>query len=156
MGRSIQRAEFLPQINEVQLSWKDTYTDTVFSSANYDYAMIAAPFSKVRSWRFPNTCELLERARMMILLKQYSIRSHAYGRDQGYAIHHCLQGKASSTFYNGLPLTNLRSHSNSLPASGSIMPTPSLAAVPPRQTSPVLEVSATLATNPTPPAQALC
>lgn len=56
MDRMIERAEFLPETNQVQLSWKDNFTDVAFQSATYDYAMIAAPFSKVRSWRFPNTC----------------------------------------------------------------------------------------------------
>ena len=56
MGRMIERAEFLPKTNQVQLSWKDNFTDVEFQNATYDYAMIAAPFSKVRSWRFPNTC----------------------------------------------------------------------------------------------------
>lgn len=57
MGRSIERAEFLPATNQVQLSWKDAYTDTTYSNATYDYAVVAAPFTKVRSWRFPNTRE---------------------------------------------------------------------------------------------------
>lgn len=59
MNRAIERAEFLPKTDQVQLSWKNSFTDTVFQNATYDYAMIAAPFSKVRSWRFPNTSVLL-------------------------------------------------------------------------------------------------
>ncbi|KAI4260206.1 MAG: hypothetical protein L6R42_004165 [Xanthoria sp. 1 TBL-2021] len=55
MGRSIERAQFLPETNQVQLSWKDNYTDVTFRNKTYDYAIIAVPFSKVRSWRFPNT-----------------------------------------------------------------------------------------------------
>ncbi|KAI4268495.1 MAG: hypothetical protein L6R38_007826 [Xanthoria sp. 2 TBL-2021] len=55
MGRSIERAQFLPETNQVQLSWKDNYTDVAFRNKTYDYAIIAVPFSKVRSWRFPNT-----------------------------------------------------------------------------------------------------
>ncbi|KAI4184327.1 MAG: hypothetical protein LQ348_004560 [Seirophora lacunosa] len=55
MGRSIERAEFLPASKQVQLSWKNSYTDTAFQNETYDYAIIAAPFSKVRSWRFPNS-----------------------------------------------------------------------------------------------------
>lgn len=156
MDRSIQRAEFLPKTNKVQLSWKNTYTDTEYSNATYDYAMIAAPFSKVRSWRFPNTREFPELASMMMLLKHCSVRPHAHGRDQEYALHHCLQGKASYTFHNGLPLTHRRSHSSSQLASGSIMPILSLAAAPHRQTSQASEASATLATNPTQRAQASC
>lgn len=57
MDRSIERAEFLPKNNQVRLSWKKNFTDIEFQSATYDYAMISAPFSKVRSWRFPNTCK---------------------------------------------------------------------------------------------------
>ncbi|KAL8887796.1 MAG: hypothetical protein Q9215_004681 [Flavoplaca cf. flavocitrina] len=55
MGRSIERAQFLPETNQVALSWKDNYTDIAFQNETYDYAIISAPFSKVRSWRFPNT-----------------------------------------------------------------------------------------------------
>ncbi|KAL8986866.1 MAG: hypothetical protein Q9177_003875, partial [Variospora cf. flavescens] len=55
MGRSIERAEYLPASNQVQLSWKNSYTDTTFQNKTYDYAIIGVPFSKVRSWRFPNT-----------------------------------------------------------------------------------------------------
>ncbi|KAL8932987.1 MAG: hypothetical protein Q9216_006576 [Gyalolechia sp. 2 TL-2023] len=55
MGRSIERAEFFPATNQVQLSWKNSYTDVAYQNKTYDYAIISAPFSKVRSWRFPNT-----------------------------------------------------------------------------------------------------
>lgn len=57
MDRMIERAEFLPKTNQVQLSWKNNFTDLKFKLATYDYAMVAVPFSKVRSWRFPNTCK---------------------------------------------------------------------------------------------------
>lgn len=57
MSRSIERAEFLPEASQVQLSWKNSFTDDDFQNASYDYAVIAVPFSKVRSWRFPNTCK---------------------------------------------------------------------------------------------------
>ena len=57
MGRSIEKAEFQPQTKQVVLSWKDTYTDIAYRNATYDYAMISAPFTKVRTWRFPNTGE---------------------------------------------------------------------------------------------------
>ena len=56
MNRMIERAEFLRKTNQVQLSWKNNFTDIALKNATYDYAMIAVPFSKVRSWRFPNTC----------------------------------------------------------------------------------------------------
>ncbi|KAL8734985.1 MAG: hypothetical protein Q9166_001110 [cf. Caloplaca sp. 2 TL-2023] len=55
MGRSIERAQSLPESNQVTLSWKDNYTDTTYRNKTYDYAIISAPFSKVRSWRFLNT-----------------------------------------------------------------------------------------------------
>lgn len=58
MDRSIERVEFLPQNSQVRLSWKNNLMDIAFQDATYDYAMIAVPFSKVRSWRFPNTCEM--------------------------------------------------------------------------------------------------
>lgn len=57
MGRSIERAQFVPETNRVQLSWKDKYRDIAFRNQSYDYAIIAVPFSKVRTWRFPNTSE---------------------------------------------------------------------------------------------------
>jgi len=156
MDRFIQRAEFLPKTNEVQLSWKNTFTDTVYSNATYDYVMVSAPFSKVRRWRFPNTCEFPKRVKTMILLNQHSVRPHTHGRNHGYAIHHCLQGKAIPTVHHGPPLTNHRSRSNSQLASGSITPTPSLAAVPHRQTSRASEASATPAITSTQRAQASC
>ncbi|KAL8995572.1 MAG: hypothetical protein Q9169_004714 [Polycauliona sp. 2 TL-2023] len=55
MGRPIERAQFLPEEKQVVLSWKDSYTDIAFRNKTYDYVVIAVPFSKVRSWRFPNT-----------------------------------------------------------------------------------------------------
>lgn len=55
MGRSIERAEYLPDSNQVSLSWKNAYTDSTYQNQTYDYAIVAAPFAKVRSWRFPNT-----------------------------------------------------------------------------------------------------
>ncbi|KAL8642000.1 MAG: hypothetical protein Q9228_001267 [Teloschistes exilis] len=55
MNRSIERAEFLPKSDQVRLSWKNSYTDLAYQNKTYDYAIIAAPFSKVRSWRFPKT-----------------------------------------------------------------------------------------------------
>lgn len=59
MNRSIERAEFLPELDQVRLSWKNSYTDLAYQNKTYDYAIIAAPFSKVRSWRFPNTSAFL-------------------------------------------------------------------------------------------------
>ncbi|KAI4186681.1 MAG: hypothetical protein L6R41_003325 [Letrouitia leprolyta] len=59
MGRSIERAEYLPDSDQVSLSWKNAYTDSNYQNQTYDYAIVAAPFAKVRSWRFPNTCERL-------------------------------------------------------------------------------------------------
>ncbi|KAL8790941.1 MAG: hypothetical protein Q9213_000366 [Squamulea squamosa] len=55
MGRAIERAEFLSDSDQVRLSWKEKYTDIAYKDKTYDYAIISAPFSKVRSWRFPNT-----------------------------------------------------------------------------------------------------
>lgn len=57
MDRSIERAEFLSSSNEIRLSWKKSFADMEFQSATYDYALVSVPFSKVRSWRFPNTCK---------------------------------------------------------------------------------------------------
>ena len=74
MDRDIERAEFLPKTNQVQLSWKNSFTDVAFQNATYDYAMIAVPFSKVRSWRFPNTCMLLRYQRQSsVLLNEGSV-----------------------------------------------------------------------------------
>lgn len=54
-SRAIERAEYLPQENQVQLSWKENLTDPTFENATYDHAIFAVPFSKMRTWRFPNT-----------------------------------------------------------------------------------------------------
>ena len=72
MNRAIAKAEFLPQSEQVRLSWKDNYTDTAFRNATYDYVMVSAPFAKVRSWRFPNTGERTCGAVMAGLLIQSS------------------------------------------------------------------------------------
>ena len=55
MNRSIERVEYLAAQDQIQMSWKKNFTDATFQNATYDYAIISAPFSKVRSWRFLNT-----------------------------------------------------------------------------------------------------
>ena len=81
MSRSIEKAEFLPKTDQVVLSWKDKFTDATYRNAMYDYAMISAPFSKVRSWRFPSTCESQEIDGDITRLINDSVRSYASGRD---------------------------------------------------------------------------
>lgn len=54
MGRKIERASFDQASSEVTLHWRDNYTDTTFQSASYDYAVVAVPFSVLRSWRLPD------------------------------------------------------------------------------------------------------
>lgn len=38
----------------VTLQWKHNYTDYIFQSATFDYAIVAVPFTVVRQWRLPD------------------------------------------------------------------------------------------------------
>ena len=54
MGRKIERVQWDDETRQVNLQWRDNYTDTDFQSATYDYTVVAVPFSVVKNWRLPN------------------------------------------------------------------------------------------------------
>lgn len=54
MNRKIERVYFDEASQQVSLHWRDNYTDTTFQSADYDYAVVAVPFSVVKNWRMPD------------------------------------------------------------------------------------------------------
>lgn len=51
MGRKIERLGWDAESQQVNLQWRNNYTETVFQNASYDYAVIAVPFSVVKNWR---------------------------------------------------------------------------------------------------------
>ncbi|KAI1390008.1 flavin-containing amine oxidoreductase [Hypoxylon trugodes] len=53
MNRRIERVEWLDDIQQVKLQWRDNYTDTVFQNSSHDYAVFALPFSIVKKMRLP-------------------------------------------------------------------------------------------------------
>jgi monoamine oxidase len=68
MNRSIERIQYTQKggksnssaTPKVELSWRDNTPkkgnrDTKLHTSTYDYALISAPFTVVRSWRLPNT-----------------------------------------------------------------------------------------------------
>lgn len=66
MNRKVERIGYTqagggrhsPKTNKVQLSWRDTSTPQSSSklrTSTYDYALVSAPFSVVRSWRLPSS-----------------------------------------------------------------------------------------------------
>lgn len=132
MNRSIERAEFLPKTKQVRLSWKDAFTDIEFQEATYDYAMIAAPFSKVRSWRFPNTGEPCV-ARGLDSFSSLATVFDPTLTNAITAMPYTTVCKASLSIVGWQylsVLTSRRSHSNSKLGSGNIIRSPSLAVVP--------------------------
>lgn len=55
MNRKIERVEYLSGSKKVRVSWKKNFKQKVFQNKTYDYAVVAAPFSVVKQWRFPGT-----------------------------------------------------------------------------------------------------
>ncbi|KAG8158336.1 hypothetical protein KVR01_012097 [Diaporthe batatas] len=53
MGRKIERVQWDEAAQQVNLQWRNNYTDTVFQNAAYDYTVVAVPFSVVKNWRLP-------------------------------------------------------------------------------------------------------
>ncbi|CRK11632.1 hypothetical protein BN1723_009445 [Verticillium longisporum] len=53
MDRRIERVSYEPTSDRVTLQWRDNQTLQALQSASYDYAVISAPFTVVRSWRLP-------------------------------------------------------------------------------------------------------
>jgi monoamine oxidase len=61
-GRKIDGLMFNETTSKVSLTWRDSPLDAVAQSEEYDYALVSAPFSKVRLWRMPAYSSLLSRA----------------------------------------------------------------------------------------------
>ncbi|KAB8338859.1 hypothetical protein FH972_021803 [Carpinus fangiana] len=55
MDHKVEKIEYLEDCNQVRVSWKHNFTEKAFKSRDYDYAIVAAPFSVVKQWRFPGT-----------------------------------------------------------------------------------------------------
>lgn len=51
MGRKIERVQFDAESEQVNLQWRNNYTDVEFQNSTYDYAVVAVPFSIVKKWR---------------------------------------------------------------------------------------------------------
>lgn len=54
MGRKIERVGWDDETQQVSLQWRDSYADTEFHSAEYDYTVVGVPFSVVKNWRLPS------------------------------------------------------------------------------------------------------
>jgi hypothetical protein len=69
MNRKIERVQYNPCSQKVNLQWRTNYTDAVFQNASYDYAVIAVPFSIVKKWRFSTGSKS---SPVMVYTPQYS------------------------------------------------------------------------------------
>lgn len=58
MNRKIERVEWDAENEQVNLLWRNNYTETVFQNSTYDYAVVAVPFSVVKNWRLPSEVDL--------------------------------------------------------------------------------------------------
>lgn len=54
MGRKIERVGWDAETQQVNLQWRNNYTDTDFQTSSYDYTVVAVPFSVVKNWRLPS------------------------------------------------------------------------------------------------------
>ncbi|SPO03719.1 related to L-amino-acid oxidase [Cephalotrichum gorgonifer] len=61
-GRKVEGLGFNNATSKVSVQWRDDEFDAVPKSDDYDYAVVAVPFSKVRLWRTPAYSSLLSRA----------------------------------------------------------------------------------------------
>ncbi|KAM5367414.1 hypothetical protein ACJZ2D_010059 [Fusarium nematophilum] len=61
-GRKVTGLEYNEKTSKVSLNWRDSPLDMDAHSEEYDYAVVAVPFSKVRLWRTPTYSSLLSRA----------------------------------------------------------------------------------------------
>ncbi|KAJ4205054.1 hypothetical protein NW767_003849 [Fusarium falciforme] len=61
-GRKITGLQHDNETSKVSLIWRDDPMDMTAKSEEYDYAVVAVPFSKVRLWRTPAYSSLLSRA----------------------------------------------------------------------------------------------
>tara|TARA_R110002060_G_scaffold6120_11_gene9374 strand:- start:1004 stop:1339 length:336 start_codon:yes stop_codon:yes gene_type:complete len=59
-GRFVSGLTYIPETDKIAVNWRDA--DDKFAmqtkSAEFDYAVVAAPFSKVRLWRTPRKLKL--------------------------------------------------------------------------------------------------
>ena len=62
-GRHVGKSTFDPATRKVTLSWKTRWSDKTYKNNTFDYAVVSAPFSVVRGWRFsPPLPSLITRA----------------------------------------------------------------------------------------------
>ncbi|RPA95378.1 hypothetical protein L873DRAFT_1745322 [Choiromyces venosus 120613-1] len=61
-GRKVVRLDYLEKEEKVRVSWKKTGSDKDYGSADYDYLLVAAPFTQVRKWRLPQFSSVMLRA----------------------------------------------------------------------------------------------
>lgn len=53
-GRRVDKIDYSKSANKVTFSWRNNYRDRDYLTAEYDYALVAAPFSMVRKLRKPS------------------------------------------------------------------------------------------------------
>ncbi|KAG9254385.1 uncharacterized protein F5Z01DRAFT_681435 [Emericellopsis atlantica] len=61
-GRKITGLDYNNDTSKVSLTWREHPLDKSTKTEEYDYAVVAVPFSKVRLWRTPTYSSLLSRA----------------------------------------------------------------------------------------------
>lgn len=62
LGRKITGLKYNDDTEKISITWRDDPFAMSPQSEEYDYAVVAAPFSKVRLWELPNYSSLLKRA----------------------------------------------------------------------------------------------
>jgi monoamine oxidase len=62
LNRTIEELAYDEDSGRVSVHWRDDPFNVTTESADYDYAVVAAPFSKVRLWKLPQYSSLLTRA----------------------------------------------------------------------------------------------
>ncbi|PYH47052.1 flavin monoamine oxidase family protein [Aspergillus saccharolyticus JOP 1030-1] len=62
LNRRIHGLDYNESTNKISLLWRNDPHHHDFVAEEYDYAVVAAPFSMVRAWELPNYSELLDRA----------------------------------------------------------------------------------------------
>ncbi|CEL10066.1 Putative L-amino acid oxidase [Aspergillus calidoustus] len=61
-GRKVEGLSYNETTGKIAVNWREDPLDLVPESAEYDYAVVATPFSKVRLWDLPRYSSLLSRA----------------------------------------------------------------------------------------------
>lgn len=62
LGRKVDGLIYDEETSKVSLTWREDPFDAKPQTEEYDYAIVAVPFSKVRLWRLPTYSSLLSRA----------------------------------------------------------------------------------------------